>query len=329
MKYQFLPPLDADQLHALRESIEANGVLQPVEIDERGEILDGHHRADIAEELGIKFPIRVVEGLDEEAKRRYAVTVNVARRQLNPTMRGAMVAQLRADGMSIRAIAAVTGLTKSTVANDVAQLSRVGQLNQPERINSRDGRRRPATQPPRTQTPAPMPEPEAARPSVDVNAASGLNSPTGPDQPGRIPVAGLPTGPVGVELPEAVTAVHGTDTARSASGTDHLLRAGEAHAGLDAGATASEAPTGVAAPVGAGADQPPAWAPDERRQHEEQVRRAQEIEAAHRYARTFVTTIQTAVVTIVAGYRFGESGLITAADLDAARASIDMLEREL
>jgi ParB-like chromosome segregation protein Spo0J len=147
--YQYLPALDDEQRHALRQSIEANGILQPIEVDETGRILDGHHRSAIAAELGIACPTRVVEGLDEAGKRKYAITVNLMRRQLDRTARGALVAQLRTEGMSIRAIARETGFPKSTVADLVDELSEAGQLEQPERVKSLDGKERPATQPPR------------------------------------------------------------------------------------------------------------------------------------------------------------------------------------
>lgn len=165
--YQYLPALDDEQRHALRQSIEANGILQPIEVDETGRILDGHHRSAIAAELGIACPTRVVEGLDEAGKRKYAITVNLVRRQMDRTTRGALVAQLRTEGMSVRAIAAETGLTKSTVANDLAQLSNAGQLEQPERIKSLDGKERPATQPQRERPEPPPTETRAFDPHED------------------------------------------------------------------------------------------------------------------------------------------------------------------
>ncbi len=57
--YQFLPPLSADEREALRESIATFGVLQAVITDETGNVLDGHHRAEIAAELGIEYPTKV------------------------------------------------------------------------------------------------------------------------------------------------------------------------------------------------------------------------------------------------------------------------------
>ncbi len=44
MKYQLLPPLSPEDFAALEASIIEHGVLVPVEYDEEGNILDGHHR---------------------------------------------------------------------------------------------------------------------------------------------------------------------------------------------------------------------------------------------------------------------------------------------
>ena len=58
-RYQVLPPLQVAAYAALRGDISRRGVLVPVEVDEDGEILDGHNRQAIADELGIDCP-RVV-----------------------------------------------------------------------------------------------------------------------------------------------------------------------------------------------------------------------------------------------------------------------------
>lgn len=184
--YQYLPSLDTEQRDALRQSIEVNGILQPIEVDETGRILDGHHRAAIAAELGIACPSRTIEGLDEPGKRKYAITVNLVRRQMDKTTRGALVAQLRTEGMSIRAIADETGIPKSTVADDLAQVSEPGHL--PETVTGNDGKSYRASQPPRQQS-GPgadlhenIPEswPRPADEEQQADAASPARSPADP-----------------------------------------------------------------------------------------------------------------------------------------------------
>lgn len=164
--YQLLPPLDADQRKLLRDSIAASGVLEPVVFDENGEILDGHHRVEIAEELGIEYPRRVVDDLDEDGKQAYALTTNLARRQLTSATRSAHVMRLRQLGMSIRKIAEATGLPKSTVADSLAQVSEPGHL--PETITGADNKTYAASRP----APKPANTPEPAEPPSTAPAGS-------------------------------------------------------------------------------------------------------------------------------------------------------------
>ena len=51
-RYQVLPPLQEAAYQSLRADIERHGVLVPIDVDEEGEILDGHNRQAIADELG-------------------------------------------------------------------------------------------------------------------------------------------------------------------------------------------------------------------------------------------------------------------------------------
>jgi len=179
--YQLLPALDIDQRDQLRQSIEELGILQPIEVDEDGRILDGHHRQAIAAELGIACPSRTISNLDENAKRRYALTVNLMRRQLGKEARAGLIAQLRQEGMSVRAIASATGITKSTVASDISQLSRSGQLDQPTRISGLDGKTRAATQPKSPVADDLEPRREREAPVRADGPVSGESESNGPD----------------------------------------------------------------------------------------------------------------------------------------------------
>lgn len=149
--YQLMPGLTDEERASLRLDIEKHGIRVPIDVDENDQILDGHHRAWIAAELGIPCPRRVVSGLSDEDKRKHAVSVNIFRRNLTREQRRELVGRLRADGMSVRGIANATQLPKSTVADDVEQLSESGQLTDPERVNSEDGRSRPAKAKPLTE----------------------------------------------------------------------------------------------------------------------------------------------------------------------------------
>lgn len=179
--YQLLPPLTVDQRDLLRQSILENGVLEPVVFDEDGEILDGHHRVEIAEELGIEYPRRVIDDLDRPGKNMYALTVNVARRQLDQSVRGGLVAQMRIRGMSIRQIAKAVGVDPKTVRNDLAQ---VGNPSPPDKVTGSDGKSYAASRPAPgpvvvAETAAKTPEPVAVSPSP----ATGSGSPSPEPEP--------------------------------------------------------------------------------------------------------------------------------------------------
>src|SRR5436309_2291829 len=51
--YQFFQPLSPQEREALKRDIEARGIQVPIEFDNAGVILDGHHRWEIAQELGL------------------------------------------------------------------------------------------------------------------------------------------------------------------------------------------------------------------------------------------------------------------------------------
>jgi hypothetical protein len=116
--YQLMPPLAPDEFAALRADIEAHGVRVPVDVDEAGEVLDGHHRQQIATDLGIPCPTRVLAGLTEDDKRAHALSVNVNRRTLTISQRRDLVrAELDRDpSRSDRAIGRLCACDGKTVA---------------------------------------------------------------------------------------------------------------------------------------------------------------------------------------------------------------------
>lgn len=85
--YQLLPDLSENEYKRLRADIAERGVIVPIELDEDGTVLDGHHRRRIAEELGVPCPSVTRRGLAEHEKRLHAVALNLARRQLNDAQR--------------------------------------------------------------------------------------------------------------------------------------------------------------------------------------------------------------------------------------------------
>ncbi len=81
--YQLFPRLNDAEYEALKTDIANRGVQVPVELDENGAILDGHHRVEIAEDLGIEYPTIVRSGFSEKEKREHVRYLNILRRQLD------------------------------------------------------------------------------------------------------------------------------------------------------------------------------------------------------------------------------------------------------
>lgn len=127
-KYQLLAPLRPEEVAALEADIQKRGVLLPVEIDENGQILDGHHRAAIASRLHLPYATLVRRFATEQEKREHAIKMNLARRHLDPVRWGQAFALLLLE----RGIATGQGsrndLSTSATVAEVAQ-----ELGVPER----------------------------------------------------------------------------------------------------------------------------------------------------------------------------------------------------
>ena len=146
--YQLLPPLSAEDYAALENSIIANGVLVPVEYDETGNILDGHHRVAICQGLGlVDWPRFVRKGMSEDDKRAHARALNLSRRHLSTAQKRDIIeAQLKDNpSISSRAIAARLGVNDKTVGSVRRQLESTAEIPQLAATRGSDGveRRKP------------------------------------------------------------------------------------------------------------------------------------------------------------------------------------------
>lgn len=155
MKYQVCRPLTPIEFEALKADIADHGVLVPIEVDENGEILDGHHRVQAWEELReegqmLPEPARMIrKGLSEEQKRNHARKLNVLRRQMTKDERETIMVDMRMDGMSYRKIAEVVGVDPVTVLNTVKKSG--VEISTP--VTGADGKIYPAQQQPRPEPP--------------------------------------------------------------------------------------------------------------------------------------------------------------------------------
>jgi len=150
MTYQFLPDLSAEDFDALKADIAERGVLVPVEYDEAGNVLDGHHRIRACEELGIEQWPRIVRRFDSEGdKRTHARQLNLARRHMNQKQRRALIADDLRDRpqRSNRQVAAELGVDHKTVAAAREDLAATGEIPQFDHTVGADGKSRPAHRP--------------------------------------------------------------------------------------------------------------------------------------------------------------------------------------
>ena len=150
-QFQFLPRLTDEEYRSLEDSIREHGIQVPILVDENRTIIDGHHRKEIAERLGLECPRRFAMDLTDPQKRTLALSLNLARRHLTREQKRSLVeASVKADPeLSDRQHAERTGVDHHTVAVVRAPLESTGEIPQSTTRTSADGRERPSTQPER------------------------------------------------------------------------------------------------------------------------------------------------------------------------------------
>src|SRR5215472_1852678 len=150
-KYQLLPAMTPAEFEALQADIAERGVVVPIDIDEDGEIIDGHHRyqAWLALKKNEPPPAIVRAGLSDDEKRAFARKNNILRRHLTrEQVRAVVAAQLKdtpqwADNRIAKEIG-VDGKTVESVRGDLLATSEIPKL---DRLIGADGKERPAKQP--------------------------------------------------------------------------------------------------------------------------------------------------------------------------------------
>ncbi len=84
---RLVPPLSPEEIKSLNQSIKEIGLLVPIVVNQRGTILDGHHRYRACQELGIEAKTIVRESNDNLDEELFVIKSNLIRRQLNPYQR--------------------------------------------------------------------------------------------------------------------------------------------------------------------------------------------------------------------------------------------------
>jgi len=95
-EYESLVPLlpEADY-NELKKSIQTDGLYHAVIINDKGEILDGHHRYKACRELGIEFKTEVKTFDNHFAEKRFVIKSNFNRRHLEIVQRAALADELQ------------------------------------------------------------------------------------------------------------------------------------------------------------------------------------------------------------------------------------------
>ena len=147
--YQLFKDLPLAVEAALLASIDRFGVLVHVVKDQHGNILDGHQRARLADSLGIKYPVSIVDVADEDEAREIALTLNEDRRAMPKVERLPVVQALREEGHSLRAIAGAVGVSEGQIRKDLATDKVRTSTHLPPATRGLDGKSYPSRREPR------------------------------------------------------------------------------------------------------------------------------------------------------------------------------------
>ncbi len=146
MAYQLFPELTDEEYKDLKEDIAKRGVQVPVELDEHGNILDGHHRVKICKELNIKdYPIITRFDLSEQEKRVHIRKLNIARRHLSCIQKRELIEEQLKESPEIsdRQIAEDFKVSNKTVSETRKKLEEKNELCKLHSSRGKDGKVRP------------------------------------------------------------------------------------------------------------------------------------------------------------------------------------------
>lgn len=126
-KYQLFDDLTEKAYQALKDDIETRGIIVPIEVDENGDILDGHHRVKAWKELvnekkikkGDQYNRIVRANMSEQEKRNHVRALNIIRRHLSKEDQQKMWKAMREDGATYEAIAEASGVGTKTVQRNL------------------------------------------------------------------------------------------------------------------------------------------------------------------------------------------------------------------
>lgn len=195
--YQLFPELSGDDYAALKADIAERGVMVAVELDDEGNILDGHHRVRAWTELAYEgvslepYPRVIREGLSEAQKRAHVRRLNILRRHLTQEQKRELIRdQVReTPERSNRQIAGSLGVSPTTVGTIRGELESSGDVSKLDTSIDTLGRQQPVhrthpitAEPPRTLEEWPMPLP-VHEPIEDIDGEQYATLPLDAESP--------------------------------------------------------------------------------------------------------------------------------------------------
>jgi ParB family chromosome partitioning protein len=184
-QYQLFPDLTEAEFAELKADIAERGVMVPIEYDDAGNILDGHHRKRACDELGIKdFRSIIRYGWTEQEKRLHVRKLNLARRHLTESQKRTVIADALKDApeKSNRQHGRELGVDDKTVGSVREKLESTAEIPQLSKTVGADGKSR-TTKPKNGNAPRPSLFTETAEqreratePAVAERIASGAVS---------------------------------------------------------------------------------------------------------------------------------------------------------
>jgi ParB-like chromosome segregation protein Spo0J len=146
--YQIFDRLTDEEFAALKADIALRGVLVPIEYDDEGNVLDGHHRLLACRELGIEnFPAAVRHFPDDEARRMHIISLNLRRRHMTAEQRRVWITEALklAPQLSNRQHARALAVDAKTVAAVRVAAQEAGEIPHVPDLQGSDGKMYPAT----------------------------------------------------------------------------------------------------------------------------------------------------------------------------------------
>lgn len=132
------------ELGELAASIRAQGVLQPIVVQQHGDrflVIAGHRRLAAAKRAGLtEVPVALRPPMGDQERLAAMVSENVHRRTLNGRERALAYQAMIDTGMSQKQVAAAVGLTQATISNTIDRWLRTPQ-ERAERHTTRERRR--------------------------------------------------------------------------------------------------------------------------------------------------------------------------------------------